>query len=49
VEFLMAEEVQSEPPFRRSRKGYSIAGLGLPEAVCEKILFANAERLLGCG
>jgi len=49
VEFLMAEEVQSEPPFRRSRKGYSIAGLGLPEAVCEKVLFANAERLLGCG
>ena len=49
VDFLMTAEVQTDPPFKRTTKGYSIRGLDLPEGVCEKILFANAERLLGCG
>jgi predicted TIM-barrel fold metal-dependent hydrolase len=46
LDFLMTEKVQTDPPFRRSTKGYSIHGLGLPEEICEKVLFGNAQRLL---
>jgi predicted TIM-barrel fold metal-dependent hydrolase len=46
LDFLMAEEVQTDPPFKRTTRGYSILGLGLPKDVCEKILSGNAQRLI---
>jgi predicted TIM-barrel fold metal-dependent hydrolase len=49
LEFLTTSHVQTDPPFRRSRNGFSIAGLDLPAEVCEKILYRNASRLLGLG
>lgn len=45
-DFLMTEEVQTDPPFKRTTRGYSIFGLGLPQDVCEKILSENAQRLI---
>lgn len=45
LDFLMTDRVQADPPFRRSRQGYTIQGLRLPEAVCADILWRNAERL----
>ncbi len=47
IQFLATDEVQVDPPFRRSRNGYAIHGLGLPAPVLEKILCRNAERLIG--
>ncbi len=49
LDFLMTDTVQSDPPFKRTTKGYSIVGLGLPEEVCEKILFENAQSLIDLG
>jgi predicted TIM-barrel fold metal-dependent hydrolase len=47
IAFLTTDAVQTEPPFRRRRQGFSIHGLALPEDVLEKILHANAEGLIG--
>ena len=47
IKFLRTREVQIEPPFKRNRNGFVIHGLDLPEAVCEKILWSNAARVLG--
>jgi predicted TIM-barrel fold metal-dependent hydrolase len=47
LDFLMTDKVQTNPPFKRTTRGYSIVGLDLPEEVCEKILCGNAQRLLG--
>jgi predicted TIM-barrel fold metal-dependent hydrolase len=47
LQFLATDADQVNPPFRRSRPGYAIRGLGLPEAVVEKILWRNAERVIG--
>ena len=46
LDFLMTEEVQTDPPFKRTTRGYSIFGLGLPKDVCAKILSGNAQRLI---
>jgi len=46
LDFLTTEEVQTDPPFKRTTRGYSIYGLGLPKDVCEKILSGNAQRLI---
>ena len=43
---LTTEEVQTDPPFKRTTRGYSIFGLGLAKDVCEKILSGNAKRLI---
>jgi len=47
LDFLTTDRVQTAPPFNRCRSGFSIAGLDLPEPVCEKLLHANATRLIG--
>jgi predicted TIM-barrel fold metal-dependent hydrolase len=47
LDFLTSDRVQVNPPFTRTTRGYSIAGLSLPPEVCEKILHQNACRLLG--
>jgi predicted TIM-barrel fold metal-dependent hydrolase len=47
LDFLTTGRVQVDPPFKRSRKGYSITGLDLPAEVCDKILYLNAARLFG--
>jgi len=47
IRFLKTSEVQTSPPFKRNRDGFVIHGLDLPDAVCEKVLWANAARLLG--
>jgi predicted TIM-barrel fold metal-dependent hydrolase len=44
--FLLTEEVQDNPPFKRRRKGYSIVGLALTPAVADKIMWGNADRLI---
>ena len=49
LDFLITGGVQSNPPFKRNRKGYTLHGLQLPSQVCEKILWRNAARLLRCG
>ena len=46
LDFLRTDRVQDNPPFKRTTAGYSIQGLALPEAVCEKLLWRNAARLL---
>ncbi len=46
LDFLLTSEVQHNPPFKRTTRGYSIEGLALPPEVSEKILFRNAERLI---
>ena len=46
IEFLTTENMQENPPFKRSREAYSIYGLNLPLTVCEKILGTNATRFL---
>ena len=46
IEFLTTENMQENPPFKRSRAAYSIYGLNLPLTVCEKILGTNATRFL---
>jgi predicted TIM-barrel fold metal-dependent hydrolase len=46
LDFLTTDKVQVDPPFKRSRKGFSITGLDLPSEVCAKILHENASRLL---
>jgi predicted TIM-barrel fold metal-dependent hydrolase len=45
LDFLTTGKVQADPPFKRSRKGFSITGLDLPSEVCVKILHQNALRL----
>lgn len=47
LRFLATDDVQVDPPFRRSLASYSIQGLALPEGVLDRILWRNAERLLG--
>ncbi len=46
IDFLTTNEVQSNPPFKRNRKGFSITGLKLPTEVCENILYENVSRLI---
>ncbi|MHC5034687.1 MAG: amidohydrolase family protein [Planctomycetota bacterium] len=46
LDFLTSDRVQLDPPFKRSKRGFSIAGLDLPADVCEKIIYRNARRLL---
>jgi predicted TIM-barrel fold metal-dependent hydrolase len=49
IDFLTTAQVQQNPPFKRCRSGFVLQGLQLPAAVCEKILWQNAARLLRCG
>ena len=49
LEFLQTDHVQEHPPFKRSRKPFSIVGLNLPADVCAKILSRNAERIIPFG
>jgi len=49
LDFLATDQVQSDPPFKRSRKGLSITGVNLPSEVRRKILYENAARLLPMG
>jgi uncharacterized protein len=44
--FLMTDAVQSNPPFKRNRRGFQLTGLGLAEDVVDRISYANAARLL---
>jgi predicted TIM-barrel fold metal-dependent hydrolase len=44
--FFQTDEAQHNPPFKRSRSGYSIRGLGLEQAVVEKLFWKNADRLI---
>jgi len=46
LDFLTTDKVQSTPPFKRNRRGFSIFGLKLPIEVCKKILYENAKRLI---
>jgi predicted TIM-barrel fold metal-dependent hydrolase len=46
VLFLSTGEVQERPPFKRTRKAYSIKGLALPEMVLDKLFWKNADRLV---
>jgi len=46
IEFLISREIQTAPPFKRSHAPYEIHGLGIPEDIADKILYANAARLL---
>ena len=46
LDFLTTDEVQTDPPFKRTTRGYSIVGLGLPQETCERILFSNVQRLV---
>lgn len=48
IDFLTTGRVQQNPPFKRCRSGFVLQGLQLPPPVCEKILWQNAARLLGC-
>jgi len=45
-DFLMTGKVQANPPFERTRRGYSLTGLDLPQEVCDRIFHENAVRLL---
>ena len=45
IGFLTTDAVQENPPFKRSRNGYVIKGLGLPPEICECIMYNNAEEL----
>jgi predicted TIM-barrel fold metal-dependent hydrolase len=47
VDFLTTDQLQSTPPFKRNSSGFAIQGISLPEEVCEKILYRNAQRLIG--
>ena len=47
VSFLATDEIQVDPPFRRTDAGYAIQGLQLPAAVLEKLCWRNAEHLVG--
>jgi len=44
--FLLTAEAQRDPPFRRTRCSYEMAGLGLDEAAANAILWRNAVRLI---
>jgi predicted TIM-barrel fold metal-dependent hydrolase len=46
LDFLLSDTIQTDPPFKRNRAGYSIRGLRLPNEVCEKLLYENVERIL---
>ncbi len=46
LDFLTTDRMQTDPPFKRTAKGYSITGLALPPKVCEKVLHGNARGLL---
>jgi len=46
VDFLTTNRVQEKPPFKRRTGGFSVQGVNLPEDVCEKICWMNAERLI---
>lgn len=47
VEFMTSANVQENAPFRRTREPFSTHGVDLPKDVLEKIMHANAERLVG--
>ena len=47
LRFLTTDAEQADPPFRRSRAGYVIHGLALPDSVADRILWRNSERLIG--
>ena len=46
LNFLMTDKVQTNPPFKRNRRGFSIQGLKLSAEVCENILYRNARSIL---
>ena len=46
LDFLTTGKIQTDPPFKRNRNGFSIAGLDLPREVCENILHRNISRLI---
>lgn len=47
LDFLTTDHLQKNPPFNRNTKGFSIQGLALPSSVTDKILYTNAQRVLG--
>ena len=47
IEFMRTDHIQAKPPFKRSRQGFTITGVNLPDPVCDKILGRNMFRLLG--
>ncbi len=47
VGFLATGNVQTRPPFKRNRQGFSMQGLDLPPEVCEKVMWCNAVWVLG--
>jgi len=49
LDFLLTDTIQTDPPFKRNRSGFSIRGLGLPKEVCEKLLYKNIEKILSKG
>ncbi len=44
--FFKTHEIQHNPPFKRSQRGYSIVGLALETEVAEKLFWKNADRLI---
>lgn len=46
LDFLLTETLQTKPPFKRNRAGFTIRGLGLPKEICEKLLYQNIEKIL---
>jgi len=46
IAFLTSKEIQFSPPFKRSHAPFHIHGLGMPEDLADRILSANAGRLL---
>jgi predicted TIM-barrel fold metal-dependent hydrolase len=46
LRFLLTDGVQHDPPFRRTRGAYDMAGVGLDEGAARKILWENAARLV---
>lgn len=49
MDFLMSGRVQTDPPFKRNRQGFTVTGLDLPGEVCEKILYGNVEKIVDVG
>jgi predicted TIM-barrel fold metal-dependent hydrolase len=46
IDFLTTDKLQSNPPFKRNRSGFAVQGINLPEEVCERVLWKNAQRLI---
>ncbi|MHB9134269.1 MAG: amidohydrolase family protein [Armatimonadota bacterium] len=46
LDFLQTGDLQVNPPFKRTTRGYAIQGVELPASVCECICYANIQRLL---